>query len=243
MAMDALKEKFGKYSEDLKTDQRTQILTVGIILFTIAFPAYFYIAASSLEDGGMGGVGDYKVNATFTTIELENAGEYLGDGEAFEWSLTSDSVDGEIEAAGGNVVGILISLSYGEDESASAACLGPNGADTISASLTKGEWSESGDGTNPGSHEVNLSWYNDSMTTGDVVSGMSEQEINDELNFGDAGLGMYDLSVLVTAQTGSESPPILCNRNDGGEDVSWVVSLIVLDFTVVPHVEMNEGEI
>ena len=43
------------FMDDLKTDQRTQILVAGIVFFAIAFPVYFNYAASSVDEVQLSG--------------------------------------------------------------------------------------------------------------------------------------------------------------------------------------------
>ncbi len=126
----------------------------------------------------------------------------------------------------------LLSLSYGEDESSGGpVCTGgeADAPDTITGSSTKGEWTLSASGENPGSHDVNLTWHNQSLLTG-VVEGMTKGDIESQLAFGEDALGIYDLSVTVNAEAFSGA---LCSNNDDGEEVATVVSLVVLDFTIL----------
>ena len=134
---------------------------------------------------------------------------------------------------------MLFSLSYGEDESSGGpVCTGgeANQPDTITGSVTKGEWVLSDAGENPGSHDVNLTWYNQSLLSG-VIEGVTKSEIEAQLAFGEEALGRYELSLTVDAEAFNG---VLCSNNDDGEEVATVVSLLVLDFTVLN--EDGEGE-
>ena len=186
-------------------------------------------------------MGDYVVNGEVETILLEEGGEYIQDGDEWPVSQTSDAVRNEIETAGGNVVGIRITLTYDEDETASGASCGVVGgsaaADTITATLEHNEMTESGSGENPGSHTVDLTWVNLSLLDEEVISGMSGSDIAEDLTAGDAGLGAYDILIGVTAAAGNAG--FGCERNDDGEDVSWTIELLVLDFTVAPYIEVD----
>jgi PAT family beta-lactamase induction signal transducer AmpG len=185
------------------------------------------------ESGGESVNGEtYTVASTLTSVEVETKSAYYQDGQSVEWSVESESVSDAIKAAGGHVVGVLVSLSYGEDEtSGGPLCTGGEAdqPDTISATVTKGEWSLSASGENPGSHEVNLTWHNASLLSG-TVEGLTVEGIESQLAFGDAALGAYDLTVLVDVDAFSGP---LCSHNDDGEEVATVVSLLVLDFTVL----------
>ena len=84
--------------------------------------------------------GTFTVESTMTTIEVEAKSAYYQDGETVPWSVESGSVSDAIEAAGGNVVGVLFSLTYGEDEtSGGPLCTGgeADAPDTISGTVGK----------------------------------------------------------------------------------------------------------
>jgi len=233
--------KVSDFVERVKTERDAQILVAGILFFTIAFPVAFASAAAGVDSAGLSAVGDYVVNGEIETILLEEGDQYIQDGEEWPVSQTSDAVRNEIETAGGNVVGIRITLTYDEDETASGASCGVVGgsaaADTITATLEHDEMTNSGTGENPGSHTVDLTWVNLSLLDEEVISGMSGSDIADELDAGDAGLGAYDIVIGVTAETGNAG--FGCERTDNGEDVSWTIELLVLDFTVAPFIEVD----
>jgi len=183
-------------------------------------------------DGGSETTGTYIVESSMTAVEVEAESAYYQDGETVKWSVDSSSFSEAIEAAGGNVVGVLFSLSYGEDEtSGGPLCTGgeANAPDTITGEATKGEWTLSGSGENPGSHEVNLTWHNASLLSG-VIEGLTKSEIEAQLAFGEEGRGAYNLAVTVDAEAFDGA---LCSHNDDGEEVATVVSLLVLDFTIL----------
>ena len=237
--------KVSDFLERVKTERDAQILVVGILFFTIAFPTAFAVAANGVESSGLTAVGDYVINGEVTAITLEDGGEYIADGDTWSFTQHSDSERAQIEAAGGNVIGLRITLTYDEDETSAGLTCGAVGgsdaADTISASLSHGEHMGSGDGTNPGSHTVNIYWVNETLLqaaeNGDVISDLSGSDIADQLDAGDAGLGEYDIEVGVTAETGNAGPG--CSREDNGEQVDWVVEVLVFDFTVAPFIEVD----
>ena len=183
-------------------------------------------------DGGSETTGTYIVESSMTAVEVEAKSAYYQDGGTVEWSVDSSSFSEAIEAAGGNVVGVLFSLSYGEDEtSGGPLCTGgeANAPDTITGGATKGEWTLSGSGENPGSHDVNLTWHNASLLSG-VIEGLTKSEIEAQLAFGEEARGAYNLAVTVDADAFDGA---LCSHNDDGEEVATVVSLLVLDFTIL----------
>ena len=184
------------------------------------------------EGGGSESAGTYTVESTITAVELEAKSANYQDGETVEWSVDSSGFSETIEAAGGNVVGVLFSLTYGEDEtSGGPVCTGgeANAPDTITGVATKGEWTLSEAEQNPGSHDVNLTWYNASLLSG-VIEGLTKSEIEAQLAFGEEALGTYNLAVTVDAEAFNGA---LCSNNDEGEEVATVVSLLVLDFAIL----------
>ncbi|MGB1678864.1 MAG: MFS transporter [Poseidonia sp.] len=205
---------------------RPVLLVLMLVLLT---------SLSGCLDGGDAGseaTGRFTVDSTLTSVQLESKSAYYQDGQTVEWSVESTAVDEAIEDAGGHVVGVLLTLSYGEDEtSGGPLCTGgeADAPDTITGGAAKGEWSLTADGENPGSHEVNLTWHNQSLLTG-VIEGLSKSQIQDQLAFGDEALGAYNLAVTVVADAFDGA---LCSHNDDGEEVATVVSLLVLDFTVL----------
>ncbi len=203
---------------------------VHLLLMLVVFAS-----VSGCLGGGAGdaeSTGSFTVESSMTSIELEAKSADYQDEATVEWSVDSSAFSEAIDAAGGNVVGVLFSLTYGEDEtSGGPLCTGgeANAPDTITGGATKGEWTLSGSGENPGSHDVNLTWHNASLLSG-VIEGMTKSEIESQLAFGEEALGAYNLAVTVDAEAFDSA---LCSHNDDGEEVATVVSLLVLDFTVL----------
>lgn len=178
-------------------------------------------------------VGTYLVESTWTTVELESKSAYYADDELVSWNLDSSLVNQAIDDAGGNVVGIYFELAYSlEDETANGGlCTGgeDNVPDIIDATAAKADWTQSGSGENPGSHNVNLTWHNHSLLSG-PIEGLTKAGIESQLAFGQTALGTYDLSVIVDARA-FEGP--FCSHTDEGEDVQTTVSLHVIDFSIL----------
>ena len=233
--------------DEFKRDRDKQILAVGIVFFLLAFPLYFGFAANGVSGSALGGTGLYEVGGEVTLVELDSGMEYVASGETWTIDdLSTDSVDG---ASDMNIVGVLVTLSYGEDETAGGPpliCAGPaNGqaaADTIIGTVTHGPHNASASGNNdepPASHTIESIWYNDSMV-GEVVL-LSESEIVEQIDANGAGLGAYSLDITVDAQAGNPPNPA-CNREDNGEEVSYKVELIVYDYVIVPFLELDDIE-
>ena len=234
------------FFDDVKEDQTLQIQVLCVAFFLIAFPSYFMIKASATENPtGMGGVGSYTVTADFTYIDFASGDADVQDGTPFTLDLNTDSVD----AAGKNIVGVLVTMSYGEDESEDS--LDPFGAgcatgglspDTITGTASHLNYSNSADGQNSGgsgSHEVSTVWYNSSVI-GEKIEGLSESQIIDELDSKGAGMGDYSIEISVAAQDGSTAT---CNREDTGENVTYTVQLIVLDYSISSFVDVDDIDV
>ena len=229
--------------DDLKSDRDVQITAICIGFFLIAFPAYFSIAASGVDaTSGMGGVRDYEVSGELTFVELANGGEYIADGTTFEIeNLHTDAIDGADDM---NIVGVRLTMTYGADDEQSGgnpftcAVAQGNQADTISGNTDHAGFTGTADGQNGGqggSHAAEAIWYNDSMMG--VITGLSESEIVAQIDAMGAGLGPYNASISVTAETGGGAG---CMHSDDGEDVSYVVELIVFDYTIAPYIEITD---
>ncbi|MEZ7994017.1 MAG: hypothetical protein QMC52_02525, partial [Candidatus Poseidoniaceae archaeon] len=80
-------------------------------------------------------------------------------------------------------------------------------------------------------------WY-DSSIIGTVVSGLSESQIMDELEGGETGIGNYTIDISVVAEAGN-APGLGCDRNDGGEEVTYTVSLVLLDYNIIPDIQIE----
>ena len=194
------------------------------------------LAGCTQPESDLGGPkGTYDIEADWTVIELESKTEYYPDDEDVSWTLESTEFADEIETAGGNVVGILFELSYpNEDESAGFGCTGLENdvQDIIYSTAQKNEWSKDGFDTNPGGHQVNLTWHNNSLLDLGTVSGFTQKEIHDQLAFGENALGTYNLNVTVDARA---FDGLTCTHSDDGEEVSTTVSLLVIDFTITQN--------
>tara|TARA_B100001540_G_scaffold274072_1_gene259325 strand:- start:475 stop:1086 length:612 start_codon:yes stop_codon:yes gene_type:complete len=199
-------------------------------------------AAATDDPSGMGGVGTYTVTPDFSEIEFASGEELIQDGTPFTLALNTDSVD----AAGKNIVGVLITMSYGENEEdgngvgCGLGAVPPQPApDTISGMASHLNYSNSAEGQNQGgsgSHEVSTVWYNSSVI-GEKIEGLSESQIVDGLDSKGAGMGDYNIEISVTANSGSRPG---CQNSDSGETVTYTVKLIVLDYSITPYIEIED---
>jgi hypothetical protein len=231
------------FIDDIKVDRDLQIQTACVAFFLLIFPLYFFsVAAGTVSPAGMGGVGKYSVSGELTYIDFDEGGEYIADGTSLTIDLNTDSLsDMEQEM---NIVGVLVSMTYGEDEvGRGGACQSGTAPDTITGTASHLNFSNSADGQNDGgdgAHDVVTEWYNSSML-GNDVEGLSESEISDQLDAKSAGLGDYTFEISVSAQGDSCSIPLppQPDNEDNGEDVSYTIQLIVLDYTIIPFVEIE----
>ena len=227
--------------EDLKTNRDAQITVGSIVFFLLAFPLYFGLAAGNADTSLSGSaVADYKVNGELTYVQLDSGTEYVADGTPWTDTFNTDAVDDADEM---NIVGLRVSLSYGEDETGRPApCLSQTAADTITGTATHLNFTETGDCQNggaDGSHEVTTEWYNSSMVGGEVIEGLSMDEIKEQIDSMGAGLGDHTVEISVAAQADSCTNPIGGDNDDNGEEVSYVVELVVFDYTIAPFIEVQ----
>ena len=234
------------FLDDVKEDQTLQIQVLCVAFFLIAFPSYFMFKASATENPtGMGGVGTYTVTPDFSEIEFASGEELIQDGTPLTLELNTDSVD----AAGKNIVGVLVTMSYEENEEdgngpgCGFGVAPPQPApDTISGMASHLNYSNSADGQNQGgsgSHEVSTVWYNSSVI-GDKIEGLSESQIIDELDSKGAGMGDYNIEISVSANAGSRPG---CQYSDSGETVTSTVQLIVLDYSISSYVDVDDIDV
>jgi hypothetical protein len=231
------------FIDDIKEDQKMQIQAVCVVFFLLAFPSYFFLKAAATDNpSGMGGVGTYSVTGEFSYIDFESGEETIADGTPFVLDLNTDALSSEDR--GKNIVGVLVSMSYSEDETEQGTLVAPCvtgglSPDTITGTATHLEFTNSADGQNQGgsgAHDVTTEWFNSSMI-GTEVEGLSESEIAEQLDSNGAGLGDYTIEISV--QANSQNSPG-CTRSDSGETVSYTVQLIVLDYAITPYVEIED---
>ena len=103
------------FMDDLKTDQRTQILVAGIVFFAIAFPVYFNYAASSVDEVQLSGpVGNYSVEGTYSYHQIASGEVDVNDGSTEDIIANSDASMDDLK--GKNLVGVRATLTFTDDE-------------------------------------------------------------------------------------------------------------------------------
>ena len=212
--------------------------TIGIGALVILAPvtvveaSYIFAGPDSLESDG-GSSGDWLVEASFGSEQLADGIDYVNDGQTLTVEMHTDAVD---DADDLNIVGVRVTLTYSEDETSSGlGCAAPGASnpdpDTITGTVVHNEHNTTASGQNSGagvsSHIVEVEWFNASMIGN--VSGVSKSDINNGLDVGDAGLGVYTLDVTVIVDSGGG---IGCSHTDDGEEVEYSVELITLDYSI-----------
>ena len=215
------------FMDDLKTDQRTQILVAGIVFFAIAFPVYFNYAASSVDEVQLSGpVGNYSVEGTYSYHQIASGSQYVNDGSTEDIIANSDASMDDLK--GKNLVGVRATLTLTDDESQQGQfCTGYQSQDdAVTGGLAYAPMEESAQ-VNSG-ESVSLEWH-DSSLVGTTVSNMSEADIEMMLDGMGMGKGEHTLSVSVSVNTGGGP---FCTSTDDGEEVSYVIELISLEYTI-----------
>ena len=212
--------------------------TIGIGALVILAPvtvveaSYIFAGPDTLESDG-GSSGDWLVEASFGSEQLADGIDYVNDGQTLTVEMHTDAVD---DADDLNIVGVRVTLTYSEDETSSGlGCAAPGASnpdpDTITGTVVHNEHNTTASGQNSGagvsSHIVEVEWFNASMIGN--VSGVSKSDINNGLDVGDAGLGVYTLDVSVVVDSGGG---LGCSHTDDGEEVEYLVELITLDYSI-----------
>jgi len=185
-------------------------------------------------DSSAGTSGEWFVETSFGSEQLADGVEYINDGQTFTIEMHTDSIDNADEL---NIVGVRVSLNYSEDETSSGlGCNAPGASnpdpDTITGTVVHNEYNSTSSGQNSGggtsSHQVVVEWYNASMNGN--VSGVSKSDINEGLDVGNSGSGIYSLDISVVVEEGGG---IGCAHTDDGEEVEYLVELIILDYSIL----------
>jgi len=213
--------------------------TIGIGVLVVLAPvtvveaSYIFSGPDSLGSDG-GPSGDWLVETSFGSEQLADGVDYVNDGQTLTVEMHTDAIDDSEDL---NIVGVRVTLTYSEDETSSGlGCNAPGASnpdpDTITGTVVHDEHNTSASGQNSGSgvssHIVEVEWFNASMIGN--VSGVSKSDINNGLDVGDAGLGVYTLDVTVVVDSGGG---LGCSHTDDGEEVEYLVELITLDYTII----------
>ena len=218
------------FIDDLKTNQRTQILVAGIVFFAIAFPVYFNFAASNVDEVQLSGpVGNYSVEGTYSYHQIASGSQYVNDGATEDIIANSDASMDDLK--GKNLVGVRATLTFTDDESQPGGiqCIGAPGTqdDEVSGGMDYYGLVEPSTQVSSG-ESVNLEWHDPSLV-GTTVSNMSEADIEMLLDGMGMGEGEHALTISVSVNTGGNGA---CPSSDDGEEVSYVIELVSLEYTI-----------
>ena len=218
------------FMDDLKTDQRTQILVAGMVFFAVAFPLYFNYAANNVDEVQLSGpVGNYSIEGTYSYHQIASGSQYIDDGSTIEITANSDAAGDEIK--GKNLVGVRATLTYTDDESGGGlGCVGYQTADDqVSASLEYPEMMPT-NGQVVSGESLAVEWHISDLV-GTTVSNMSESGIRMLLDGDGMGLGEHYLDISVDVVEGGGTG-VNCQTSDNGEEVAYTIELISLEYTI-----------
>ena len=215
------------FMDDIKSDQRTQILVSGMVFFAIIFPLYFSFAAGSTDVSyTIGGpVGNYSVEGTYSYHTLGEGTVTVADGESESFTVNTDMVSSEIE--GKNIVGVRATLTFEDNEQAPAGC--STAEDDVTGHLMHKDLHMTE--TVQSGRVISIEWH-DSRLVNRIVSNMSESDIEAMLdNTNMIGYGEQFLEITVDVNRGDCLSP-LAETNDDGEDVTYTWELISLEYEI-----------
>ena len=219
------------FMEDIKTDQRTQMLVAGMVVFALMFPAYFYYAAGQADSdfSVSGPVGDYTVNGTISFHEIGSGSELIEhEGTAI---VGANSDAGGVEDL--NIVGFRITTSHTDTENPCAPTATPEDDEiSVSGGINDNTTSYTGTESNG---EGSYLFVTDFQ--GVTFMNFSSTDLDEMLDGGDAGFGEYTFELGVTVNNG-EAAFGACTNNDNNEQVDWTIELISLEYTL----EMVQAE-
>lgn len=219
-----------------KKSQYGVVAAAIIIPFGASEAAYLAFAPDSSDSTG--GIGNYSISGEISYEILGNNTEYVSDGETILIDFNTNNIEWTEDSR--NIVGVRVLLTYSEDETSNGiGCAAPGASqpdpDTITGTITHDNFNGTESGENQGqgssSHEIVVEWYNSSLYFSGNASEMSEAEIKDELDAMGAGLGSYFLEINVEAESGNA---VGCNHTDNGEEVEYLVEVILLDYEIKP---------
>jgi len=224
------------FMDDIKTDTNLQKLVAGMVFFALVFPLYFgYASGQADTDLSMSGpVGDYTVNGTISFHEIGAGSELIEhEGTAI---VEANSDAGGVESL--NIIGFRITTSHTDSENPCAPTATPQ-ADEISVfgGINNNTTSYTGTESNG---EGSYFFVSDFLNV--TFEEVSSTDLDEMLDGGDAGFGIYAFELGVTVNRGSAGvPPAGCNNNDDNEQVDWKLELISLEYTL-ETVEAEESE-
>jgi len=221
--------------EDLVNTSRKRTMIMWSVIFIIAFPSYFAVMPSLIDDemlGGSSGINGEWVVSFEETTEVLSETINLADGESYD---TFFDIISEIDIG---YVELSVSCMDNDDP-------GPGFSDSVDGvsdvSGVEGEFQDQNDqGTCAGGGEsgFTMRWDVTSNYTGENItqSDMNEQEIRDEWT--DGGFGRGTWGATITADISAPPAPIVGDIVDSDEDyeIEWTMVSYVL--VIAPVIEV-----
>ena len=217
---DSASNPLGRF--EISPEQRDLFATVGVIALCflgVAEGAYAVYGPDSSEDSDANKVAMYQIDGNFSLLEIGSGTEVITD--SAQISASSDAVD----VSGLNVGGFRIATSHTDNEQA-CNFLANTEDDEVGYEGGIQDFNVSDSGVQE-NLESELYFINQSLVGSTTNS--SSSEIDASLTGGDSGIGTYDFTISVVVNSGG-SP--VCQNGDSDESVDWIVSLIILDYTL-----------
>ena len=222
---DSNSNPFGRYSVPTR-----EVAAIGavIMLALVGGIEYSYQTTAPDGDSTSDKMGTYSVSGTYSYHEIAEGSEYIEDGGSLTVTSSSDDATDSVDDL--NIVGVRVSISHIDDETLTGPlCIAadPPQDDLVEASISHEGLNLSDSSTE--AFDFQLDWH-DSTIIGNNVSNMTKSAIEAMLDGGGLGFGVHNLELAVTVQNGGG---FQCNSNDDGQEVSYVVELVSLEYQIV----------
>ena len=229
------------FLDKLQTDRDTQIMTVCIAFFLIAFPAYFALASSIKDLGVLGGeVGTYEVMVNETVVEVGSIELSIGDGDSADASFNTDAVKDQLSGKHVAIARLVYSWAETNEETqigAGAQCdevsadYDLSGATHNESSDTGSEsWTENGNCASEVSHAIEFMMIDNYSSNNTTYENMTEEQVLSKYGNMELGLGTFMTTVSVTADKGSSL--VFGDNDDPGEEVTVTLELVVISVAI-----------
>ena len=229
------------FLDKLQTDRDTQIMTVCIAFFLIAFPAYFGLASSIKDLGVLGGeVGTYEVMVNETVVEVGSIELSIGDGDSADASFNTDAVKDQLSGKHVAIARLVYSWAETNEETqigAGAQCdevsadYDLSGATHNESSDTGSEsWTENGNCASEVSHAIEFMMIDNYSSNNTTYENMTEEQVLSKYGNMELGLGTFMTTVSVTADKGSSL--VFGDNDDPGEEVTVTLELVVISVAI-----------
>jgi len=216
----------GRYN--LPTNQFAAIGAVVMVALVGGVEYSYYAIAPDASDAS-DKIGSYSVTGEYGYHEIAQGSEFIEDGGSITINASSDDAMNSLDSF--NIVGVLVTITHEDTETVNGplcTVAEPPQDDTVEATISHANLSAGEADTN--SFDFQLNWHNSSLVNTNV-SNMTKADIESMLDGGGIGFGTHDLVIGVTVQNGGG---LGCNSNDDGQDVSYTIELVSLDYSVNP---------